>query len=333
MNSPELLHTVGVDIAKHKFDCNLKDTTSGRKTPLDQVPNDPSGFAQLEAWLLKHGVDPQTTIVCMESTGIYGLDLLEWLSARGWKVAMVNPYRIKAYSKSLGLRNKTDRVDAGCIGDFCDAQRARLRLWTGCDPKIALLRHYLVRLQQLQGLLDREKNAQEAAREPKASESCMRMRKAIQDEYTVLEKDMNKLIQSDPVLKTQAKNLMTMPGIGIGSAPLMIQLVGSRPFEGARQVAAQVGLNVSHHQSGKTQAPPRLSKMGDSRYRKQLWWPAIQAMKSEDFAPWVTQLRARGLTNKQIICAVMRKLIHIAFGVIKSGNEYDRKLAFPNYFA
>jgi len=333
MNPPELLHTVGVDIAKDKFDCNLKDITLGRKTPLDQVPNDPSGFAQLEAWLLKHGVNPLTAMVCMESTGIYGLDLLEWLVARGWKVAMVNPYRIKAYSRSLGLRNKTDRVDADCIAEFCHAQHARLRLWTGCDPKIALLRHYLVRLQQLQGLIDREKNAQEAAREPKALKSCKRMCKAIQDEYNAMEKEMNEVIQSDPALKIQAKNLMTIPGIGAGSAPMMIQLAGSRPFEGARQVAAQVGLNVNHHQSGKTHVPPRLSKMGDSRYRKQLWWPAIHAMRSEDFAPWVTQLRARGLTNKQIICAVMRKLIHIAFGVIKSGHEYDRKLAFPNYFA
>lgn len=332
MNSTELFHTVGVDIAKDKFDSCLYDLASGRKSPLEPVPNDPSGFAQLEAWLLKQGVDPRTTIVCMESTGIYGLDLLDWLIARGWKVAMVNPARIKAHSKSMGLRNKTDQVDSDCIADFCYAQRQRLRLWTGCDPKIALLRHYLVRLQQLQGLLDRERNAQEAAREQNALDSCGRMHQAIEDEYKLMQKGMNELIQSDPSLKTQAKNLMTMPGIGAGSAPLMIQLIGSRPFAGARQVAAQVGLNVSHHQSNKTQAPPRLSKMGDSRYRKQLWWPAIHAMKSDDFKPWVTQLKARGLASKQIICAVMRKLIHIAFGVIKSGKEYDRKMAFPNYF-
>jgi hypothetical protein len=67
--------------------------------------------------------------------------------------------------------------------------------------------------------------------------------------------------------------------------------------------------------------------------RKQLWWPAVQAMRHPDFASWVGKLREKGKAEKAIICAVMRKLIHLAFGVLKSGLPYHRKLAFPGMSA
>lgn len=331
MNSTKPAFIVGLDIAKLKFDSCLLDPTSGRKLAVEQWSNQPKDFQVFEMGLRERGALPESAVLCMESTGIYGLELLEWLLERGWQVALVNPARIKAYAKSMGLRNKTDKGDAYCIAHFCLTQKPRL--WSGCAPKISLLRRYLVRLSQIQLMLDRETNALEATRQEQIIDSCARLQKALHAEYQLVQKAVVELIEGDADLKTQAGNLRTIPGVGAGTAPQMIQLVGSRPFAGARQAAAHVGLNVRHHQSGKMEAPPRLSKMGDWLVRKQLWWPAIHAMRSEDFAPWVAQLRSRGLVNKQIICAVMRKLIHIAFGVIKSGQPYDRKLAFPTFFS
>ncbi|SIR49545.1 hypothetical protein SAMN05421672_1301, partial [Pseudomonas flexibilis] len=39
------------------------------------------------------------------------------------------------------------------------------------------------------------------------------------------------------------------------------------------------------------------------------------------------RLRSRGKRGKQIVCAAMRKLLHIAYGVLKSGQPFDPKLA------
>ncbi|MDD0994253.1 IS110 family transposase, partial [Pseudomonas sp. TNT2022 ID681] len=39
------------------------------------------------------------------------------------------------------------------------------------------------------------------------------------------------------------------------------------------------------------------------------------------------RLKAKGKAGKQIVCAVMRKMLHIVFGVLKSGQPYDPKLA------
>ncbi|MFZ6046813.1 IS110 family transposase, partial [Pseudomonas sp. CR3202] len=34
--------------------------------------------------------------------------------------------------------------------------------------------------------------------------------------------------------------------------------------------------------------------------------------------------------GKQIVCAAMRKLLHIAYGVLKSGRPFDPKLALAH---
>jgi hypothetical protein len=38
------------------------------------------------------------------------------------------------------------------------------------------------------------------------------------------------------------------------------------------------------------------------------------------------RLKEKGKNGKVIVCAIMRKLVHVIFGVLKSGKKYD-----PNY--
>jgi len=47
--------------------------------------------------------------------------------------------------------------------------------------------------------------------------------------------------------------------------------------------------------------------------------PAIMALRE--------RLRKRGKVGKQIVCAAMRKLLHIVYGVLKSGKPFDPALA------
>jgi len=41
------------------------------------------------------------------------------------------------------------------------------------------------------------------------------------------------------------------------------------------------------------------------------------------------RLRDNGLCKKAVVCAVMRKLVHIIYGVIKSGQPFDASRAMP----
>lgn len=45
------------------------------------------------------------------------------------------------------------------------------------------------------------------------------------------------------------------------------------------------------------------------------------------FQAWAKGLQKRGKSKMSVICAVMRKLVHVAYGVLKSGKEFDPQWA------
>lgn len=91
---------------------------------------------------------------------------------------------------------------------------------------------------------------------------------------------------------------------------------------------AFAGLNPQHRESGSSvRGYTRTSKMGRSSLREALYMPALTAMR---FNPRLTnyaqRLRERGLKGNAVVVAIMRKLLHLAYGILKSGRAYD-----PNY--
>ena len=82
------------------------------------VANNPGGFEELRAWLVKHGVI--CAHVCMEATGVYWEAVAAHLADNGFAVSVLNPAQIKAFGASSGVRTKTDEVDAKLIAQFCE---------------------------------------------------------------------------------------------------------------------------------------------------------------------------------------------------------------------
>src|SRR6266567_4502113 len=77
-----------------------------------------------------------------------------------------------------------------------------------------------------------------------------------------------------------------------------------------------------------------ISKVGNAQILKWLYMSALSVMRYDpDFVRWVGELKARGKSNKVIIVAIMRKLLHLVHGVLKSGQDYDPCKAFPSHYA
>jgi transposase len=94
-------------------------------------------------------------------------------------------------------------------------------------------------------------------------------------------------------------------------------------------VVAFVGLAPAPRQSGQWTGSPHIAKNGDALLRKALYMPALCALRfNPPILTFCQRLKANGKNGKAIACAAMRKLIHIAFGVLKSGKPFD-----PNYAA
>lgn len=113
------MHYVGIDIAKRGHVVAVRGADGEPCGRAVGFGNDERGFSALLGRLAELGVDCSDCIVAMESTGHYWIALWEFLSERGWPVAVVNPVLTDAYRKMDSLRKtKTDKVDALVIAGF-----------------------------------------------------------------------------------------------------------------------------------------------------------------------------------------------------------------------
>lgn len=321
MNLPNL----GIDIAKVKFNVCLMQLNGKLKHKV--FANTAAGFEQLSAWLLRQG--SAQVHACLEATGTYGEALSHYLHERGHTVSVMNPAAIKAFAASRLSRTKTDRVDAELIARFCLAQQPPP--WTPPAPEVRELQALVRRLESLIEMRVAEENRLSAGFSVVAVRSSVEeMLAHLKDQIRRTEKLIRKHIDKHPGLKQQSELLDSIPGIAETTAALLLAEVPDiKRYRSARQLAAFAGLVPRERQSGSSvRGRVRLSKIGNARLRKALYFPAITALRcSPFFQQWAAGLRARGKSKMSVIGAVMRKLIHIAYGVLKSGRPFDPELA------
>jgi len=316
-----ILPILGIDIAKLKFNVCLLDT--GGKLKHKVFPNTAAGFQQLAAWLVKQGT--QRVHACMEATGAYGEALALHLHTAGHTVSVVNPAAIKAFAGSRLSRTKTDKVDAELIARFCVAQQPAA--WTPPAPEVRQLQALVRRLESLVEMRTMESNRLEAIITIDVVKSSVEAHIAYLDhQIKQTEALIRTHINNHPRLKRQSALLDSIPGIGeTTAATLLAEITDITQYESARQVAAFAGLVPRERQSGSSvRGRTRLSKIGNARLRKALYFPAITALRcSAFFKQWAEGLRQRGKCKMSVIGAAMRKLIHLAYGVLKTGQPFD----------
>ena len=76
---------------------------------LRSFPNHPAGYLSLIRYLST----PEGVVrICLEATGLYGLDLALALHAAGFQLMVANPRAVRHFATALMERSKTDRLDA-----------------------------------------------------------------------------------------------------------------------------------------------------------------------------------------------------------------------------
>jgi len=311
---------LGVDIAKRKFDCAL---LSGERFRTKVFVNDASGIEACVGWLKRHAAEP--VHACLEATGPYAQALAEALYDAGHTVSLINPARSRAFAESLGVRTKTDAVDARTLARLCAALNPEP--WVPAPKRVRELQELVRRLDALIEMHTQEANRLAVAHEAVRG-SIEQMLAALDEHIESIKREIAKHIDQYPDLKAQRDLLDSIPGLGAATCAWLIAELNAKRFACARSAAAFVGLTPAHRLSGSSvHGKPRLSKRGNAQLRKALYWPAITALRCNPIVQALgKRLRARGKHTMVIIAAAMRKLIHIAFGVLKSGKPFN-----PNY--
>jgi transposase len=274
-------------------------------------------------WL--EGFGGERPLACLEATGAYGIPLAEFLAERGWPVSVVNPARITAFAKTEMSRAKTDKADAKLIARF--AHEKQPVPWTPPPTNIRLLQALLRRADDLQEMIPMERNRQGTA-SPDLEGPIQAVLERLEAELKAARLRIRRHLGDDPDLRGRADLLASIPGVAEATAAhLLAALSPHDGFKSAKQAAAHAGLDVRIRQSGKWAGQSRITKRGDPLLRKALYMPAVSAQR---WNPAIRALRDRlgagGKQGKAVVCAAMRKPVHIAFAILRSGKPFD-----PNY--
>ena len=311
------LPSAGVDISKDWFDAAMPQI--GLKSRFEYTTE---SLKKLLKLLKKHGIDKAR--FCMEATGLYYERLAEFLHAHGYEVVVVNPQCIKHFAKSELRRSKTDPLDAELIQLFCEQKYDRLHLWQPTPEDRKAVREILRRRQALIEQRTAEKNRKVAGF------SSAQVRRSIEKTIQFLNREIEeleavalKIIASSPEMTRLVNLISTIPGVGVLTAIIVLVEVPEVLWTG-RLAAVFAGVIPSKRSSGKSRQTSYLSKVGSSRLRHAIYMPALTAARCNPvLRDFYERLLKRGLHKMQALTAVMRKLLHLIFGIVQTGKQFD----------
>ena len=321
---------VGIDVSADWIDVT-RETLPDRRT-CQRFDNDGPGHTRLCRWLAAEG---RPVRVAVESSGAYSFDLAVALhEADRLEVMVLNPRAAKDYRRAHMHRSKTDAVDAAVLCDY--ARRMPFRAWSPPSAAVVELRSIARRIADLAVETARERNRLHAARASRATspvvvndiEVNLRHLERRTDEMV---RQAVKLVESHIRLRRAYGHLTSVRGIAAKSA---VQLLGELLVlpEGmsAREWVAYSGLDVREYQSGRSvERRPQISKQGNVHVRRTLYMPALVAVRFEpEVKAFYERLVARGKPKMVAVVAVMRKLLHAVYGMLKHDTDFDGSLCF-----
>lgn len=319
---------VGVDIAAKSFDMVIRQSRqSSKAVRFDQSPN---GHAQA----IKRLKALKPSLIVLEATGIYYLDLAVALYEAGLPVSVINPKSFRHFAELKLTGSKTDPVDAALLAEYAD--RMEPQLWTPPARERLALRDLGRQINRLTASRTQAKNRLHALQSTRTTLAVL-----IEDEeegialldqrIERLKKAALELIANDDVLSRQFANICAAKGIGEASGIAILAELGVLPSDlKAPQVSRYAGLDVRLTQSGTSvNRPARLSKAGNAYLRAALFMPALSASRHDlRTRAFYEALVARGKKKIQAQCAVMRKMLTGVWACIQTDTPFDSAKLF-----
>ena len=322
---------LGIDVSKKKLDlCLIPDESivsnkhgqrsmSQPKSYRRTVTNTIAGMTTIAKWLMSKGVT--TAHVSIEPTSVYHEFAVETLLSGGHWVSIVNAGQVRQYAAAMGIDTKTDTIDALVLAEFCRARRP------AASKPLNEAERQLRDLTRRRTVLVREEQKELLRLQTTRSKSCIasikRMIKAIVKERSKIKMEIEGIIEDNEELRTIGKNYQSIKGVGaVTSATVMAELPDLSNFASARQAVAFVGLAPRRKQSGSSiNRYGGITKRGNSRVREALFMSAMVGMKYDPVLnAFAQRLREANKKKKVVIVAVMRKIMHLLYGIAKSGH-------------
>lgn len=299
----------GVDVSKYRLDLSV-----GRRS--FSVTNDAAGVKQLLSRLPKTGVG----LVAVEATGGYERLLVSGLLSSAAPVAVVNPLRVRRFAQSRGVLAKTDRIDSNVLEDFAKHNIDKLRPMTPPGKNAAMLKELSARRRQLVCQVTANKNQLEHVTLSLVKRSIRRTLKQLQAEILLIEAEIQKQIDADPLLTARNKKLLEVKGIGTRVALVLISELPELGNIDRRKIAAVVGVAPFNDDSG-TGSGPRRIQGGRPTVRAALYMSALVGVRHDQvLKDHYEHLLKNGKPKKVALVACMRKRLNHLTALLRPEN-------------
>ncbi len=289
------------------------------------------GFQDFDKWLKKYHKDLSKVLkITMEATGVYHEKLAYFLHQKGYNVSVILPTRSKKYFAAIGIKTKTDKIDAKGLAQMGAEQN--LALWHPFSDHIYELQTLTRHRNRLQKMITATGNQLHAHQNMGfVTKSVVRQLKQLLKNY---EKQVNKIdehiqtvVQKDEQLAFKV-NLIAEALNGVGPMTvisIVAETNGFQLFSSAAQLTSFCGYDVVANESGKRKGRTRISKKGNSHIRKALYFPALNVVRlnTGTFPDFYQRIFQRTHIPMKGYVAVQRKLLCLIYALWKKEEAFD----------
>ncbi|GAG67004.1 unnamed protein product [marine sediment metagenome] len=273
---------------------------------------------------LKKKVNFSDLVIIFEPTGVYSLYLKEFCAKNSIKAYIVNPKKSHNFTRALGKRSKTDKIDARILYQFhklIDLKDIKIpRIDQQAKALASYLTSYEFALKQRISLSNHLESLQDKGLIALMKKDLKRAKK-LEDKIF---NDILEYVSKNQNLKEDYQRLLTISGVGDKTAIALLTLFKTYQGTNRAQITALAGLDPVRRESGTSvKGKVRISKNGKGIYRKIFYLPTVCAtVHNQKIRVFYQRLLAHHKIKKLAVIASMRKILLIAHAMYRDKTEY-----------
>jgi transposase len=269
--------------------------------------------AEIESLLSRF---PSETLVAMEATNCFHLPLANMAYAKGFRVVVANPRRVKAFAKATAARGKSDKVDARSIEQYIQAQHE-------------VLQNYVPRsefAQKIQDLSRERQSLVEALSSLRQSldgttEAARRALVGLEEAIKIIDAELRIDLEG----QEEYHLLLTIPGMGPTTTAGLLALLMSFDFVSADSFVAFLGMDPRPDDSGERTGRRKISSNGHALGRRLAYMAGLSGMRTQTWKPYAQKQRDKGLSGKETAIIVGRKIVRTAWSLHKHKTSFSQQ--------
>lgn len=327
---------VGIDVSKKTFDVGLRNQKNGPQVYFKRFPNNLIGYEELLEFFKKHKLRYDTTLVCMENTGVYHRMLANLLSSDNIEVWVESGYEIKW---SMGLqRGKSDKIDAERIMMYASRNQDKSKKYEVKDETIQLIGDLLGArarvidcIKALKVPIGEMLNAGLKEASSKVEQCTFKSVQSLEQDLKRIEKEILSTIKSNPEIKQKYDYVISVKSVGFVAASYLLYYTnGFTKFKSSKQLASFSGIAPFEYSSGTSiRGKTKVHHMANKKLKTILHLCAVSSIvHNPEMKSYYERKLSEGKNKMLVLNSIRNKILSRVYSCVKNQRIYTEKYQF-----